>query len=358
MPHKKRCLMIGAGGMAGAWIRRFYPRFNDRHEIVGLVDINEAALNDAGDFLGLPAGQRFTDMRAAFDAVEADYCTIVIPPACHRDAVLLAAEKRMDILSEKPIADTWEASLDIYRAVKQAGVRMLVIQNYRYSPRMLTMRQALREGRAGRINYIMGRFAADYRAYGAWGAFRHEIPHSLLVEGAVHHFDMMRNLSGADCKTIAGWEWNRPWGSFKGECCAMYVMDMTSGVKASYEGSGLGAAHQNGWHQEYYRAECEDGAVVVGRDGVTRIYRHTVGQGMTMAEIPTVQPEYDGHQWLIHEFLTWLDGGPVPDTALDDNLKSVAIVFGAIEASRTNAAVDVAAMVEEGVKQGGMMNAE
>ncbi len=30
--------MIGAGGMAGAWIRRFYPNFADRNEIVALVD--------------------------------------------------------------------------------------------------------------------------------------------------------------------------------------------------------------------------------------------------------------------------------------------------------------------------------
>ena len=90
MSEKKRCLMIGAGGMAGAWIRSFYPRFNDRNEIVGLVDVNRDILNSSGDFLGLPAYRRFTDMKTAFDAVEADYCTIVIPPAYHRDAVLLA----------------------------------------------------------------------------------------------------------------------------------------------------------------------------------------------------------------------------------------------------------------------------
>ncbi|MSS71737.1 MAG: hypothetical protein EXS64_09635 [Candidatus Latescibacteria bacterium] len=124
---KRRCLMIGAGGMAGAWIRRFYPNFRDRVEIVGLADIKPDVLKDAGDFLDLPSTRRFTDMRAAFQAVDADYCTIVIPPAAHRDAVMLAVERKMDIFSEKPIADTWEACVDIYRAVKGAGLRMLVI---------------------------------------------------------------------------------------------------------------------------------------------------------------------------------------------------------------------------------------
>ena len=263
MSEKKRCLMVGAGGMASAWIRSFYPGFNDRHEIVALADINADVLHSAGDFLELPRDQRYTDMETAFAEVDADYCSIVIPPAIHKDAVMLAVERKMDILSEKPIADTWSACVDIYNAVSKAGLKMHVIQNYRYSSRMLTMRQVLRDGELGRINYIQGRFAADYREYGAWGAFRYDIPHTMLVEGAVHHFDMMRNLSGGDCRTIAGWEWNRPWSSFQGDCCAMFLMDMTNGVKAAYEGSCLGAAKQNSWHQEYYRAECEGGAVAM-----------------------------------------------------------------------------------------------
>ena len=350
MSEKKRCLMVGAGGMASAWIRSFYPGFNDRHEIVALADINADVLHSAGDFLELPRDQRYTDMETAFAEVDADYCSIVIPPAIHKDAVMLAVERKMDILSEKPIADTWSACVDIYNAVSKAGLKMRVIQNYRYSSRMLTMRQVLRDGELGRINYIQGRFAADYREYGAWGAFRYDIPHTMLVEGAVHHFDMMRNLSGGDCRTIAGWEWNRPWSSFQGDCCAMFLMDMTNGVKAAYEGSCLGAAKQNSWHQEYYRAECEGGAVAIGKDGVTRIYRHTPGTGMRVEDVKPVVPEHDGHRWLINEFLEWLDGGPAPDTSLEQNIKSVAMVFGAIEASRTGTAVNVEGMVDSVVQ--------
>ena len=54
----KRCLMIGAGGMAGSWIRGILPDFRDRLEIVGLVDVSETALADSGDFLGLDPERR------------------------------------------------------------------------------------------------------------------------------------------------------------------------------------------------------------------------------------------------------------------------------------------------------------
>jgi predicted dehydrogenase len=140
----KRCLMIGAGGMAGGWIRHFFPPFRERTEIVGLVDVLEEPLRSAGDFLGLPESRRFRDMATAFEQVEADYCTIVIPPAVHEQAVMHAVRRRLPILSEKPIADTWEACVRIYRAVREASLPMQVVQNYRYTPRIMTLHRAAR----------------------------------------------------------------------------------------------------------------------------------------------------------------------------------------------------------------------
>ncbi|MFQ6098864.1 MAG: Gfo/Idh/MocA family protein [Armatimonadota bacterium] len=340
MPDRKRCLMIGAGGFAGAWIRQFLPPFSDRMEIVGLVDINPEALGSSGDFLGLPVDRRFDDMQRAFDEVEADFCAIVIPPVVHEEAV--AVESGTHILSEKPIADTWEACVRIYRAVTDAGLKMAVTQNYRYTPRILTFKQALDDGRIGGPRYIVGRFAADYRRRGAWGQFRHEIPHALLIEGSVHHFDQLRNLAGADCSTIAGWEWNPGHPSFDGECCGLYVMRMANGVKALYEGNCLEAGWQNSWHQEYYRAEGEDGALVLDRDGVPWVLEHAAGRGLKTEELPTARPQWDGHKAIVDQFLNWLDGGPEPPTSLRDNIKSAAVLFAAIEASESCQAVDVA----------------
>jgi predicted dehydrogenase len=351
--------MLGGGGMARNWLRRFYPRFADRLEVVALVDVNQAVLDEAGDFLGLPAARRFRSMAPAFETVDADFCAIVIPPAFHEEAVLHAVRRRLPILSEKPIADTWAACRRIYAAVTRAGLKMQVVQNYRYSPQMLAMRRVLRDGELGRLNYVVGRYAQDYREYGSWGApFRHEIPHSLLVEGAIHHFDMLRNLSGADCARLCGREWNPAWSSSKGEFCALYVLEMTNGVRASYEGSGTAAGEQNPWHGEYYRAECEDGAVTVGPDPsaapargrlrrVVRLHRFTRGQGLVTEEVAPLAPAYEHHEWLIDEFLGWLDGGPTPATALEDNVQSAAMLFAAIEASHANQVVDVQAMVAD-----------
>ncbi len=345
---KKRCLMVGAGGMSASWIRWLHDHFGDRMTFAALVDVRKEALATSGDYIGLPDDHRFTRAEEAFEKVEADFCGICTPPRFHEEAVMLATARGMDILSEKPIADTWEACERICRAVRDSGVRMQVIQNYRYIPSILTFRQTLRDGKLGRINYIISRFAADYREYGAWGAaFRHEIPHSLLVEGAVHHFDMIRYLSDSVCKTITGWEWNVPWSSFKGECQTLYVMRMANDVRASYEGSCNAAGMQNSWFREYYRAECEAGAIVVDEDQIVRIYQHTPGAGVVMNELPAARPRYEGHEYIFNAWLDWLDGGEEPETVLADNIHSAAMLFAAVRASAGGEPVEVQAMVDE-----------
>src|SRR4051794_26581109 len=142
----KRCLMIGAGGMASSWIRGTLPQFRDRVKIVGLVDVSEPALADSGDFLGLDDRQRFTQLAPAFETVEADFCVVVIPAAFHKAAALHAPERSLPILCEKPLADTWSACREIYQGVTRANVKMEVVQNYRYHAPMLAMKAVLASG--------------------------------------------------------------------------------------------------------------------------------------------------------------------------------------------------------------------
>jgi predicted dehydrogenase len=240
--------------------------------------------------------------------------------------------------------------------VKAAGVRMMVTQNYRYTRRILTLKEALSE--LGAVNYAAARYASDYRERGTWGMFRHEMRHGLLIEGGIHHLDQLRNLCGADCQTIAGWDWNpghargetaawRSSDAFDGEACALLVLRMTNGSFASYEGNNLETGKANSWYGEYYRLECEGGAAVLDRDNVVRIEERSVAGTLQTREVPPLEVIWEGHQAVAAQFLDWLDGGPPPATTLADNLQSTAMLFAAIRASETGMTVDVQEMVRE-----------
>src|SRR5262249_15422976 len=114
-----------------------------------------------------------------------------------------------------------------------------------------------------------------------------------------------------------------------------------------YEGNCLEAGWQNSWHQECYRVEGESGALIVDCDNVVRLLTHSTDQGLRTDELAPIRREHEGHQAIIDQFLTWLEGGPAPETRLEDNIKSAAMLFGAIDASEANQTVNVSAKLAE-----------
>jgi len=340
----KRCIVIGCGGRGSYWTNTILAAMRDRVQVVGLVDIADEPLARGAATHELPESALFTDTVACLDAIEADFCLISTPPWVHEENVRAAVEHGLAILSEKPIADTLEATARIKRMVDAAGLPMVVVQNYRYSPYMVAFRDVLRQERLGRLNYVFGRYAQDYNPPKSWGArFRHEMPHALVVEGSVHHFDMLRNLTGGDCEVFFGFGWIPPWADFKGECQGLYVMQMSNATHACYEGSLTCEGIQNGWHKEYYRAECEQGAVIVDNDNVVRIVR--VDGEDEIVEQPTDLPS-EGEAIML-EFLHYLDTGEPPQTCLEDNYKSVGMVFAAIRCHETGMPVNVPELLAE-----------
>ncbi|MGQ9732330.1 MAG: Gfo/Idh/MocA family protein, partial [Candidatus Zipacnadales bacterium] len=254
-----RMIQIGCGGFGSAWCATFLPP-NVRDglvEVVAAADINPAALKNAQQHLGVPPEKCYTDVRQALHENPADFCTIVVPPAYHESIVDLALEHDLHILSEKPIADTLEASCRIAAKVKAAGKLMGVTMSHRFRQDITTLRTHVQSGEYGPLDYLICRFTCDCRRYGSWGFFRHEIPDVLMIEGAVHHLDLLANMAGARCDTIYAQTWNPPWGEFKGDSQGLVIMHLENDRRAFYEGAKTNATQLNCWGQEYIRAECE-----------------------------------------------------------------------------------------------------
>lgn len=324
----KTCLMIGASGMAGRWVQWLTEELADRVQIVGLVEIDEQVLAEQGAKLGLRADQLYTDGEEACAKVKADFCGIATPPQFHCSLALAAMDAGMPVICEKPIASTWAEAKKMAAKAKQTGLPCAIIQNYRYAPNKQEVVRIRDEQRLGRLQHIVGRYACDYREHGSWGkAWRHDMDFSLLFEGSVHHFDMMRFLSGGDCEVFQGFGWNPQWSSFKHFSSGFYLMRMDNGVHAAYEGNSSAAGITSCWHKEYYRLEFAEGTVEIGAGDEVQITR--IGQPVEAYHAPALAR--DGHEYLLQEFVDWLEGGTASATRIEDNLRSFALVIAAME---------------------------
>jgi predicted dehydrogenase len=258
----------------------------------------------------------------------------------------------MHILSEKPIADTLEASVRIEARVRAAGKKMGVTMSHRFDQDKTTLRHELRSGRWGALDYLVCRFTCDCRQFASWGKFRHEIPDALMVEGAVHHLDILADLAGAPCETLYAQTWNPAWGQYAGDSQGLVTMQMRNGTRAFYEGAKTNAVGLNSWTQEYIRAECERATLILSHRRL-EVFEHDPqrqwagaieGQGR---EIPLLEQPKWANTWLVEKFVRWLNDGEPMETNVQDNLQSVALVFSAVASSHCGQSVRVQELLAE-----------
>jgi len=354
-----KMIQVGTGGFGYAWCRHFLPPNvqDGLIEVVAAVDINPEALKAAQEFLGLPANKCYGDIRKAFDENPADFCTVVVPPAFHEKVVDEALAHGLNILSEKPIADTLAASVRIAKKVKAAGVKMGVTMSHRFDQDKTTLRRELRGGRYGALDYLVCRFTCDCRKFASWGKFRHEIPDALMVEGAVHHLDLLVDMAGSLCDSIYAETWNPAWGEYAGDSQGLVIMHVKNGPRVFYEGAKTNATGLNCWANEYVRAECEKATFIMDHRRIER-FDYKSGQWNDGREgkgenVPLIEQPKWANAWLIEKYARWLQGGEPMETNVHDNLQSVALIFAAIESSRAGRPVKVQQLLQKVCKEEG-----
>jgi predicted dehydrogenase len=344
----QRVIHAGIGTFGKRWCREFLKANVDDGtiEVVAIVDLNRDNLDFGRSVLGLPPDRCFTDAKRAFESVEADFCTIAVPPAHHEAIIDEALRHGLDVLCEKPIADSMAATLRIARKVKAAGRKMAVTMSHRFDRDKTTLRRIVRSGALGRVNSIGMRFLGDMRQHMAWSSlFRHEMEHPLLIEGAIHHLDIIADLAGARCETISATTWRPPWAEFAGDTDAIVSLAFPNQVRAVYEGSVSNAVGLNTFYKEYIRVDGERGTAILNHRDLevfTRqdIWRqqHREGTGQKIALLD--QPKWL-NTWIIERFAQWRAGGPPLETDVAENLHSSAMIFAAIESQATGAPVSV-----------------
>lgn len=349
-----RMLQIGVGGYGKHWSEQALPPnvADGLVELVGIADIDPTALKEAQAFHNLPDNACFTSAAELVRTVKADFVLICTPAWEHEEHIGLAVAAGLEILCEKPVCDTIDATIRIENLVRQSGTKLAMTMTHRFDQANSTFRKALRSGIDGQLDYLVFRQTGELRKYGAWGAFRHELPDVMLGEAGIHHFDMLRDLAGADCATIFARSWTPAWGEFKGDANVMAIATFQNGVKLSYEGTSTNAVAINPYFKGYVRAECEHGVIVLSHGAVERHVHDPNRQRGARKEgegepISLVEQAKFANVWLLDRFVRWLDGGAEMETSIESHVKSQAMVYAAIRSVHTRQEINVPVFLEE-----------
>ncbi|MGJ3244280.1 MAG: Gfo/Idh/MocA family protein [Opitutales bacterium] len=340
---KHRIVLVGCGGISRAWLNAVTTHFNDRVELVGLVDLNvdncRARQADFG-LEGIPVSDDFGGMLADLKPDAVFNCTT---PNAHHPLVLQALRAGCHCLVEKPLANTVEQGRELVEAAKTAGKTFAVIQNRRYDPNIRTVRGIVAAGTLGTVHTVN----VDFYKGVHFGGFREEMEHVLLLDMAIHTFDQGRFIVGGQPVSVYCREYNPPGSWFRHDASAQAMFTLSDGTVYNYRGSWCADGFQTSW-QGSWRLVGEKGTLLWdGEDGiqVEVIDPDRDGSASGYRSVDVVHEERPpascGHAGVIEDFLNALDSGDDPLTVGYDNIHSLAMVEKAIESAETGQVVDI-----------------
>jgi predicted dehydrogenase len=327
-----RALLVGCGGISRAWLRAIAEMPDV--EIVGLVDIIEDNARARAAEFALEGAAVGAELRPMLSDLAPDVVFNCTVPEAHLPVTLEALSHGCHVLGEKPLADSMDHARQMVAAAEEAGRLLAIIQNRRYDPRIRRVREVIASGAIGPLTTLN----CDFYIGAHFGGFRDRMEHVLLLDMAIHTFDQARFISGADPLSVYCHEWNPPGSWYDHDASAVAIFELTGGVVLTYRGSWCAEGLNTTWECDW-RAIGQGGTLLW--DGADDLRgERVIGAGgfrsdLAPIEIPPLDPaaKSGGHAGVIREFVDCVRHGGVPETAAVDNIKSLAMVFGAIESA-------------------------
>lgn len=333
-----RALIVGAGGMGRNWGRNLQE--NPDVRVAGWVDLRPGAAAAAAEDLKLQEVYASDDLSKALAEVKPDFVVDVTVPEAHHDVTLQALAAGIPVLGEKPMADSMERAREMVQASERSGKLYMVSQSRRYNS-TLSAYKTLIEREIG----ALGILNSDFYIGAHFGGFRDEMPSPLLLDMAIHTFDAARYLSGADPVSVYCEEFNPSWSWYKGDVCATALFEMTGGLRYTYRGSWCAEGKPTSWEADWRAVGPHGTAVWDGTNAPAAavVTKATGFHSETRAETAEVKHGVPGGiAGSLRDFLHALETGATPMCECHDNIKSLAMVFGAIESAASGKRVAIA----------------
>jgi predicted dehydrogenase len=339
-----KIIHVGLGGWGGDWERNAIPPVKEV-ERVAVVDAHEPTLRKLQEAMKLPDAMCFTSFTEALEKVDADAVLITAPMVAHIPLALEALNAGKHVLVEKPFAGSVaEAKTAVDRA-EELGLIIQVSQNYRFYSGVRTARRLIEEGAIGDPSVIRIDFRRFANSSPVEGSRHYLFQHPLLFDMSIHHFDMIRKITGEEAKKVYAKVTDPKWSHFKEEASAVLTIEMQSGLVISYRGSWISTGAPTPWAGEWH-IEGEKGEIYFqGREGGTIgteedivTLRPTGGEATSVV---TEKMDLWGRSYGLRAFAQAINGGPLPETNGRANLGSVALMEAAAKSSLSGEVEDV-----------------
>jgi predicted dehydrogenase len=325
-----RAIVVGAGGISNAW---FAPLKAEGVEVAAVIDLDPRRAEAQIAKYALSAAVADTDLDRVLTGVKADFLVDLTVPEAHCPVTCKALEAALHVIGEKPMAASLDQARRMVETSRRTGRMYMVSQSRRWEDSTVALKQAI--AHIGDLTALH----CDFFIGAHFGGFRDAMPSPLILDMAIHHFDLARFFGGLDPVSVYAEEFN-PHGSwYAGAAAAHCLFQMDSSVRFTYRGSWCAEGCPTPWNGAW-RAIGTKGTAQLTNDGVhAEVVKGERQEGefhraIETLDLPPVKLEKVTQRGALAEMMEFLRTGKKPQTECTDNVKSLAMVFGAVESSK------------------------
>jgi predicted dehydrogenase len=333
----RTAVLVGCGNMAAGWLKALEsPALSGRVRIVSLVDVDLGAAEKLRREFGLSESMASTSLESALAGSRPDVVFDVAVPSARKDIVLTSLRHGCHVLTEKPMAASLDEARELVTAAGLAGRIHAVTQNRRFKEGIRRVRATVESGVLGRLTALH----CDFFIGAHFGGFRDAMEHVLLLDMAIHTFDAARFISGLEPVAVYCLESNPAGSWYAHGAAATALFEFSDDVVVTYRGSWCAEGANTNWDSSWRIIGSKGTLLWDGEAGfVGRVVDGDEGFFRPLKDIDVPPPrdprETESHTSVIASFLDAIDSGRQPETAGADNIKSLAMVFAAIQSAAT-----------------------
>lgn len=340
MTQPLRFAMLGTG----FWARFQLAGWNEAGgvECVALYNRTVSKAEKLAAEFGVP--RVYGSVEELLDKEQLDFVDICTAVELHAEQTLMAAQRGLPVVCQKPMATTLEEAERMVKGCREAGVPLFINENFRWQYPIRQFKRILDEGRIGKPF----RARVDYR--NSFPVFENQpflkdLEQFILTDIGSHILDVARYLFG-DATTLYAHTY-RVHPDIKGEDVATVMMTMDGGMTVVCDMSYATKREHDYFPQTFIEIEGDRGFLELAPNYWIRETTDagTLAQRFVPPRYPWADPAYDQvHSSIVPaqaDFAQALHNGTQAETNGADNLKTVRLVFGSYESASTGQVLGV-----------------
>ncbi|MCA1554606.1 MAG: Gfo/Idh/MocA family oxidoreductase, partial [Chloroflexi bacterium] len=212
MPKKTRMIMVGAGLMARAHVRKLLKQ-QDTTRVVAICEPNDAAYAKTAQLfkragVAVPPNEPDLEKLLAERDGELDAAFIITPHVFHHTQATLCMEAGLDVLLEKPMVMNADEARALIRTRDRSGRLLTVAFQSSLSPYVDYALRQIRSGEAGNVVAIHANVWQNWKneQRGTWRQNPSTSGGGFMFDTGAHLLNLIVRFAGTDFAEVAAWQ--------------------------------------------------------------------------------------------------------------------------------------------------------